>query len=141
MSVTIASPAVIGVTAGHGLNNGDVVYLTTSGALPTGLGANNPYYVINATGTAFNVATTFNGSAINTSGTQSGIHILHSGLSKAIGGIAENPSAAAGFTSHPLYVMSTNNTTATTNASMAIFNMRAGLTFEGISGGASTGTT
>lgn len=133
MTVTIASPAVVGCT-GHGLNNGDSVWMSTSGALPTGLGVNNNYYVINATGNTFNVSQTLAGSAINTSGTQSGVHVLHSGLSKSIGCIAED--VMVGYTDHPLYVLSTNNISATTNAAMAKFNIRAGLTFEGISGSA-----
>ena len=140
MTVTIASPAVVGCTS-HGLNNGDSVFMTTSGALPTGLAINNNYYVINATGNTFNVSSTFSGSAINTSGTQSGTHILHSGFSKAIGAIAEEPNTVAGFTNHPLYAMTTNSISATTNAALGRFNMRAALTFEGISGGAASGTS
>lgn len=75
ITVTIASPAVFSYTS-HGLNAGDIITLTTTGALPTGLTANTSYYVISAglTANAFEVSATPGGSAVNTSGTQSGTH-------------------------------------------------------------------
>lgn len=77
VTVTIASPGVFSLT-GHGLVEGDIVYLTTTGALPTGLAVNTIYYVISAglTANAFEVSATRGGAAINTSGTQSGVHTL-----------------------------------------------------------------
>jgi hypothetical protein len=69
-SVTIASPAVL--TLGYSLDNGTAVTLTTTGYLPTGLIPGTVYYVINASGTTCNLSATYGGSAINTSGTQSG---------------------------------------------------------------------
>ena len=74
-TVTIASPGVFTLTS-HGLVAGDAVYFTTTGALPTGLTANTLYYVISTglTTNAFEVSTTTGGSAVNTSGTQSGTH-------------------------------------------------------------------
>ena len=83
-TVTIASPGVFTVT-GHGLAAGDTVVFTTSGALPTGLSENTVYYVISAGLTAdeFQVSATFGGSAINTSGSQSGTHRI-SYMSKTI---------------------------------------------------------
>jgi microcystin-dependent protein len=42
--ITTASPAVVSLTA-HGLVEGDAIYFTTTGALPTGLTANITYYV------------------------------------------------------------------------------------------------
>lgn len=77
VTVTIASPAVFSFTS-HGLLLEDAVYFTTTGALPTGLTANTLYYVISAglTANAFEVSATRNGSAVNTSGTQSGVHTL-----------------------------------------------------------------
>lgn len=76
-TVTIASPAVFSKTA-HGFEIGDVIYLTTTGALPTGLAINTPYYIISAgfTADAFQVSATKGGSAINTSGSQSGVHTV-----------------------------------------------------------------
>lgn len=77
VTVTIASPGVLSLTA-HGLKEGDTVYLTTTGALPTGLSANTLYYVIAAglTANAFELSATRGGSVINTSGVQSGVHTL-----------------------------------------------------------------
>jgi hypothetical protein len=81
-TVTIASPAV--VTSSLTLTNGTPVILTNAGypsALPTGLTAGVTYYVVGASGTTFNLALTSGGSAINTTGTQSGTHyILPNGI-------------------------------------------------------------
>jgi hypothetical protein len=75
-TMTIASPAVI-TRSSHGLTNGSLVYFTTTGALPTGLSPNVNYYVINSAANTFNVSLTLGGTAINTSGTQSGTHALY----------------------------------------------------------------
>lgn len=76
-TITIASPGVVSNT-GHGLIAGDQVKFTTTGALPTGLAAGTVYYVIAAglTANAFELATTLAGTAINTTGSQSGVHTL-----------------------------------------------------------------
>lgn len=76
-TVTIASPGVFSLTA-HGLALNNVVYFSTTGALPTGLTAGTPYYVISAglTADAFQVSATEGGSAVNTSGSQSGTHSI-----------------------------------------------------------------
>lgn len=76
-TVTIASPAVFSLTA-HGFTVGSVLYFSTTGALPTGLTAGTAYYIISAglTADAFEVSTTINGSAVNTSGSQSGTHTV-----------------------------------------------------------------
>jgi hypothetical protein len=78
-TVTIASPAVFTKTA-HGLTAGDKLIFSTTGALPTGLTAGTTYYVISAglTSNDFEVSTTEGGSAVNTSGTQSGTHSITS---------------------------------------------------------------
>lgn len=76
VTLTIASPAVFTAVSHHLLTN-DVVKFTTTGALPTGLSAGTSYYVIYQTADTFNVSATKNGSAINTSGTQSGVHSLY----------------------------------------------------------------
>jgi microcystin-dependent protein len=79
VTITIASPAVV-TLASHGFQTGDMIYLTTTGALPTGLSANTIYYVINVNSTTFRLATSAAnaaaGTAINTSGSQSGTHTL-----------------------------------------------------------------
>lgn len=77
-TVTIASPAVFSKT-GHGLVEGDRIHLTTTGGLPSGLAANTDYFVIatGLTSDAFEVALTPGGAAVNTSGSQSGVHTLY----------------------------------------------------------------
>jgi hypothetical protein len=79
VTVTIASPAVFTFTS-HSLAVGDKITLTTTGALPTGLTAGTTYYVIAAglTANAFEVSTSAGGSAVNTSGSQSGTHTITS---------------------------------------------------------------
>lgn len=79
VTMTIASPAVVtwGITGnGHGLVAGSPFKFSTTGALPTGVTAGTQYYVI-ATGlteTTFQFSTSNGGSAVNSSGTQSGVH-------------------------------------------------------------------
>ena len=70
VTITIASPAVI--TSSVNLPNGSSLQLGTTGALPSGLSTNTTYYVINVSGTTFNLSLTQGGAAINTTGTQSG---------------------------------------------------------------------
>jgi hypothetical protein len=76
-TVTIASPGVFTKTE-HGLEAGNTVTFSTTGSLPTGLTAGTTYFVISTglTASAFRVSATLGGSAINTSGTQSGVHSL-----------------------------------------------------------------
>lgn len=82
VTMTIASPAVVTLT-NHDLTPGQEIVFTTTGALPTGITAGRIYYVISASITAdtFRFSDTAptsssEGSAINTSGTQSGTHTL-----------------------------------------------------------------
>ncbi len=78
-TVTIATPGVFTMN-NHGLVANDTIRLETTGALPTGLSANTTYHVI-STGLSdndFRVSTTQGGSAVNTSGSQSGVHTLYS---------------------------------------------------------------
>lgn len=78
-TVTIASPGVVTMN-NHGFVLCDAVYLTTTGALPTGLSANTIYYVIYTNANSFKLATSYAnavaGTAINTSGSQSGTHSI-----------------------------------------------------------------
>lgn len=73
-TVTIASPAV--VTANVSLDDGTAISLTTTAALPTGLTPGAVYYVVNSTGSTFNLASAAGGTAITTSGSQSGTHYI-----------------------------------------------------------------
>lgn len=77
-TVTIASPGVFTKTA-HGFVAGDKIHLTTTGALPTGLATNTDYYVLSTglTANTFQVALSPEGTAVNTSGSQSGTHTLY----------------------------------------------------------------
>jgi len=70
-TITIASPGVVAV--GSAPANDSVVTFSTTAALPTGLVAGTDYYVVNRTSTTFQVSATVGGSAITTSGTQSGV--------------------------------------------------------------------
>ena len=81
VTMTIATPAVITKVA-HGLLANEIVYFTTTGALPTGIVAGTPYYV-SATGLTtdtFQISATQGGSSINTTGSQSGVHTLNRGF-------------------------------------------------------------
>ncbi|WP_311272177.1 MULTISPECIES: hypothetical protein [unclassified Rhizobium] len=73
VTVTIAAPGVFSWNA-HGLDAGTPIKFSTTGALPTGITAGTTYYVVAPTTNAFSVAATVGGSAITTTGTQSGIH-------------------------------------------------------------------
>lgn len=75
VTITITSPGVVTWT-GHGLSIGDKVRFTTTGALPSGLTTGTDYFIISAgfTTDTFRLAATAGGSAINTSGSQSGTH-------------------------------------------------------------------
>jgi microcystin-dependent protein len=72
-TVTIATPAVFTKTA-HGFTGGERVRLSTTGALPTGLVTTIDYYVIYVTANTYQLSTTFGGTAVATTGTQSGTH-------------------------------------------------------------------
>jgi len=82
VTMTIASPCVVTDT-GHGLVTGDKVYLTTTGALPTGLAVDTTYYVVKVDNDSYNLASSLSnavaGTKINTSGSQSGTHTRNSG--------------------------------------------------------------
>jgi hypothetical protein len=61
-------------TTSISLADGTPIALKTTGQLPTGLTPGTVYYVVNSSGTTFNVSATYNGTAITTTGTQSGTH-------------------------------------------------------------------
>ena len=71
-TVTIASPGVLSTSLN--LTNGTALVLSTTGALPTGLLVGTIYYVVNVSGTQFSLSATAGGSAINTTGSQTGVH-------------------------------------------------------------------
>ena len=72
VTISIAAPGVVTWT-GHGLSVNDTIRFTTTGALPTGLAINTTYYVKTVlSANTFTVSTSAGGSAVTTSGTQSG---------------------------------------------------------------------
>lgn len=76
-TVTIASPGIFTLDK-HGFRSGDRIIFETTGALPTGLSAETWYYVLSTglTDRLFEVSATKDGTAINTSGSQSGTHYV-----------------------------------------------------------------
>lgn len=77
VTITIATPAEV-TFASHGLVAGNTVQFTTTGTLPTGISVGIPYYVISTglTTNEFQISTTLNGTAVDTTGAQSGVHTL-----------------------------------------------------------------
>jgi microcystin-dependent protein len=99
-TVTIASPGVFTATA-HGLVAGDKLHFTTTGGLAAGLSVNTDYYVIASglTSSNFEVSATRGGSAVNTSGSQSGIHTFYiSNYGKGDGSTTFNIPDMRGYT-------------------------------------------
>ncbi len=86
VSISIASPAVVAYAA-HLLSAGDTVTFATTGALPTGLTAGLPYYVLTPGADSFNLSATLGGTAIVTSGTQSGVHTMTSSNTSTFAGM------------------------------------------------------
>lgn len=76
VQISIGSPAVFTSTR-HRFDSGDKVTLTTDGSLPTELTAGDDYYIKTILSVnTFTVSASLGGSAINTSGSQSGSHEL-----------------------------------------------------------------
>jgi hypothetical protein len=84
---TAYTPTLVTLTA-HGLTANTRVGFTTTGALPTGMAANTPYYVRNPSANAFEISSTSGGNANQTSGTQSGTQTV--GNIYLIGELARN---------------------------------------------------
>jgi hypothetical protein len=96
VTVSVASPGVV-TWSSNGLPDGTPVILTTTGALPTGLTAGKVYYVLNRASGTFQLAEAPGGSAIVTTGTQSGTHTatahLHRIYESQAGSNTGNPPA------------------------------------------------
>lgn len=73
VTISIATPGVVTDTA-HGFIAGQALAILTTGALPTGYTAGLYMYVVNPTTNNYQLALTPGGAAINTTGTQSGVH-------------------------------------------------------------------
>jgi hypothetical protein len=102
VTITIASPGVI-TWVGHGQPVGTKIVFSTTGALPTGITAGAIYYITSVTADTFKISTTSGGTALNTTGTQSGTHTataqVHEIYESLQGGnLAHYPSLAASST-------------------------------------------
>jgi len=125
-TLSIASPCVVTKNS-HGLEVGNKISFTTTGALPTGLVASTNYFIISSGfgANSFKLSATFGGTAINTSGTQSGVHTYTSYVSKKMTGekiktlvVPSTPASEVSFdklTPTTAGVVFTPNTPATTN--------------------------
>lgn len=77
VTISIAVPAVVSWTA-HGMPQGQPFRFTTTGALPTGVSPDTTYFVLvtGLTANSFQFSLTKAGAAVNTSGSQSGVHTI-----------------------------------------------------------------
>ena len=93
VTITIASPGVITVVGNAIIGEDTAITLTTTGALPTGLSVGTTYFVVqDPTTLLYSLSTTRGGTAINTSGSQSGTHsISPRGINLATMGDADTP--------------------------------------------------
>ncbi len=86
VTVSIASPGVV-TYAAHLLSTGDSIIFATTSALPTGLSVGLVYYVVNPTTDTFQLSTTVGGTAIATTGAQSGAHTMTSSNTTTFAGM------------------------------------------------------
>jgi hypothetical protein len=73
-TVTGRSTNTLTLATGHGLYNGQLVTLTTTTTLPTGLTADTLYYIVSRTATAVSFALTPGGGAVTISDAGTGSH-------------------------------------------------------------------
>lgn len=127
-TVTIATPGVF-TSNNHGMANGDKFYLTTTGALPTGLSPSTTYFASNVSTNSFNASTTLANAAaltyIATSGSQSGTHTLFTGglvfeRPNSIRGIIDGSSPTAGYIGEVISSGATSVTLSTSSATTIV---------------------
>jgi hypothetical protein len=77
VTMTQATPAVV-TLVNHRLVPGQIIRFNTTGTLLTGVTAGTEYYVLSTSITAdtFRFSASLNGSAVNTTGTQTGVHTI-----------------------------------------------------------------
>jgi hypothetical protein len=75
VTISVASPAV--VTTTFTVVTGTPISFSTTGVLPTGLTPGTTYYALASTGTSFNLALTAGGTAINTTGSGTGVYYIN----------------------------------------------------------------
>jgi hypothetical protein len=100
-TITIASPGVITYAGADSFALNAPVTLATTGALPTGLVAGTTYYVktLNTGTNAITLSASVGGAAINTSGTQSGVHTLQAFYAISGWTDADEPGAVSSWAS------------------------------------------
>lgn len=82
VTITNANPGVVSFVDGegspiaHGLLDGDQIRIRTTGAI-SGITASTTYWIVNSTTNTFQLSATEGGSAIDTSGSQSGVHTAY----------------------------------------------------------------
>lgn len=78
-------------SSAHGMSNGDMLIVQSTGVLPTGLAARTRYFVVNKTANTFQLSATAGGSAINISTNGTGTHsfAVMVAIGKALVGAAE----------------------------------------------------
>jgi len=79
------------VPTGHGLRNGQLVTLTTSNTLPSGLTTETLYYIVSRAATTVSFALTPGGSAITHSGAGTGTHAVVPFKISGFFAMADNP--------------------------------------------------
>lgn len=137
VTLTIASPCVVTFPVGTSISANQPVVLTTTGTLPTGIAAGTTVYVKDITGSTTTISATVGGAAINTSGTQSGVHTLNTNYNIPVTNTdywLETGStnkwkmfdgSVQSQTSNPSNIILTLNTTATYFDTMAFLNVNA----------------
>lgn len=73
-TVTVDAGTDVFTATAHGLSDGDYVYFTTTGSLPTGLITTRNYYVINSATDTFQVSHSLGGPAVDITSTGTGVH-------------------------------------------------------------------
>jgi len=93
VTISQASPGVV-TLANHGLTQGEPVFFSTSGSLPTGLTSGTTYYVASVlSSSTFTVALSTGGTAINTTSAGSGTHRLQTCPWVQYGSVTATPPA------------------------------------------------
>ncbi len=79
VTFTAATSDII-TASSHGLSDGNIIFVTTTGTLPAGLSVNTPYYVRDSTTNTFKVSTSAGGSAVDITSTGSGVHSFYNSV-------------------------------------------------------------
>lgn len=92
-AITYTASGATMTAIGHGLSTGKVVYITTSGTVPTGLATSTPYWIINLTADTFSFASTYAnamaGTAITTTGAGTGTQSVNYGQNAPVSTLLE----------------------------------------------------